>query len=109
MSRGVRDVSGYEHFEERLRAAHAEILAQRPDERPPQFEMKRNEAGQTAFVDPDDVRGTLRQGFEMTRSLEAPFARAPCSRKPERSRRRMRRAASRRYLRPAATSDQQPG
>lgn len=76
MSRGVRDVSVYEHFEERLRAAHAEILAQRPDKRPGEFKRERNKAGQTTFVDPDDVRGTLRQGFEITRSLEAPFARA---------------------------------
>lgn len=76
MSRGVRDIGNYEIFEERLRAAHAEILAQRPDKRPGEFKMERNEAGQTTFVGPDDVRGTLRHGFEMTRSLEAPFARA---------------------------------
>lgn len=76
MSRGVRDLSDYDTFEARLRAAHAEILTQRPDKRPGEFKMARNEAGQTTFVDPDDVRGTLRHGFEMTRSLEAPFARA---------------------------------
>jgi Fic family protein len=76
MSRGVRDLSGYETFEERLRAAHAELLAQRPEKHPGEFKRERNAVGQTTFVDPDDVRGTLRHGFEITRSLEAPFARA---------------------------------
>jgi fido (protein-threonine AMPylation protein) len=33
-------------------------------------------AGETTFVVPELVRGTLRQGFELARSLEAPFARA---------------------------------
>ncbi|HSX63356.1 MAG TPA: Fic family protein, partial [Pseudoxanthomonas sp.] len=35
-----------------------------------------NRAGQTVFVDPNQVEGTLRQGFDFYRSLETPFARA---------------------------------
>jgi hypothetical protein len=59
-----------------LAAAHAEILAARPDKRPGQFKEEANRAGQTTFVAPDLARGTLRQGIAMARGLEAPFARA---------------------------------
>lgn len=76
MSRGVRDIDDVQEFVERLTAAHAEILRARPDKRPGQFKEEENQAGQTMFVSPELVRGTLRHGITMARSLEAPFARA---------------------------------
>jgi hypothetical protein len=76
MSRGVRDIHDVEEFFDRLTAAHAEILGARPDKRPGQFKEEGNQAGQTTFVSPELVRGTLRHGITMARSLEAPFARA---------------------------------
>lgn len=76
MSRGVRDIDAVEEFFERLTAAHAGILGARPDKRPGRFKQEANQAGQTTFVSPELVRGTLRQGITMARSLEAPFARA---------------------------------
>ncbi len=41
-----------------------------------QFKEDRNEAGGYLFVEPSLVNGTLRQGFELTRTLTSAFARA---------------------------------
>ena len=76
MSIGVRDVASEDEFLDRLTAAHSETMAARPDKRPGLFKEEPNRAGQTTFVAPELVRGTLRQGIAMTRGLEAPFARA---------------------------------
>ncbi|MBF0093995.1 MAG: Fic family protein [Alphaproteobacteria bacterium] len=59
-----------------LKARHATILASRPDKRPGEFKQAGNRAGATVFVAPDLVTGTLEQGFDIGRSLEAPFQRA---------------------------------
>lgn len=59
-----------------LRHRHALVMEGRPDKRPGQFKERANFAGQTRFVDPDLVTGTLQMGFELYRSLEHPFARA---------------------------------
>lgn len=40
------------------------------------FKEKPNRAGSTHFVAPELVRGTLRQGFDLARSLDEGFARA---------------------------------
>ena len=76
MSRGIRDLLSVEEFFDRLSAAHAEILTARSDKRPGRFKAVANQAGATTFVDPELVRGTLRLGVTMARSLETPFARA---------------------------------
>lgn len=59
-----------------LRRRHATLMAARLDKGPGVFKHEANRAGQTVFVDPDQVEGTLRQGFDFYRSLETPFARA---------------------------------
>lgn len=51
-------------------------MSARPEDRPGQFKEKPNRAGSTHFVAPDLVRGTLRQGFDLSRSLTDGFARA---------------------------------
>jgi hypothetical protein len=76
MGRGIRDYPDFDGFLGALRAAHANILSARPDKRPGEFKAVANMAGETTFVAPELVRGSLRQGFELARSLEAPFARA---------------------------------
>ncbi|WP_225308892.1 Fic family protein [Hypericibacter adhaerens] len=63
-------------FTQLLSARHAAIMAGRPDTRPGEFKRLGNRAGATVFVAPDLVRGTLAQGFDLCRSLEAPFHRA---------------------------------
>lgn len=59
-----------------LRRRHATLMGARPEKGPGQFKREVNRAGQTVFVDPDHVEGTLRQGFDLYRSLETAFARA---------------------------------
>ena len=59
-----------------LQARHRRIMSGRPETRPGDFKVADNRAGQTVFVAPDLVRGTLEQGFGLYRSLETPFHRA---------------------------------
>lgn len=59
-----------------LKRRHAVIMEGRPDKRPGQFKHAGNRAGETVFVAPDLVVGTLQHGFEVCRSLETPFQRA---------------------------------
>jgi len=66
----------YDEFLDLLTRRHTIILEGRPDKRPGRFKEKPNMAGMTRFVEPELVRGTLRQGFEFYRGLEQPFARA---------------------------------
>lgn len=59
-----------------LRKRHATILAGRPDKRPGEFKERINQAGSSVFVAPELVAGTLKQGYEMYRSLTSPIGRA---------------------------------
>ncbi len=47
-----------------LRAEHAQMLASRPEIAPGEFKTQPNQAGNTSFVAPTLVEGTLRQGYE---------------------------------------------
>lgn len=59
-----------------LRRRHARMLSERPEVQPGEFKETPNRAGETVFVAPDLVIGTLQRGFEMLRALTDPFARA---------------------------------
>jgi len=59
-----------------LKNRHATLMGGRPDKSPGLFKQASNRAGQTVFVAPDDVEGTLARGFELAASLEAPLSRA---------------------------------
>ena len=61
---------------ELLRSRHATLLSARPEKRPGEFKEKPNRAGNTVFVEPTLVRGTLIKGFEIYRALEDALARA---------------------------------
>lgn len=71
-----RIASTPDEFMDLLRERHRMIMAARPDAAPGQFKTRDNRAGETHFVSYDRVRGTLRKGFEMSRALHHPFARA---------------------------------
>ena len=73
MSRTPGDFAGLAHL---LRERHREIMAGQPEMLPGEFTVAPNRAGQTLFVAPDLVPGTLEQGFSLYRSLESPFNRA---------------------------------
>ncbi len=49
---------------ELLQKRHAYIMQERPDKRPGNFKEKRNKVGNTYFVLPEEVIGTLSHGFE---------------------------------------------
>jgi Fic family protein len=51
-------------------------MEQRPAKSPGQFKSMANCAGQTVFVVPDLVEGTLAEGLSLCHSMETPFQRA---------------------------------
>lgn len=63
-------------FIARLRTAHATVMSGRSENTPGRFKDRVNRAGNSVFVHPDMVTGTLLQGFAIARSLERAFARA---------------------------------
>jgi Fic family protein len=73
MKRVPRD---FESFISLLKERYASFMEFRPDKRPGEFKSKANGAGNTFFVAPDLVVGTLAKGFEIYRGIEAPFHRA---------------------------------
>jgi Fic family protein len=61
---------------ELLKQRHEIILAERPDKRPGQFKIKTNKAGDSVFVLPENVEGTLSHAFKFYRSLPRGLHRA---------------------------------
>jgi hypothetical protein len=59
-----------------LRSTHARVLAARSEMAPGEYKTRANRAGQTEFVAPALVRGTLGQGMERYRTLPSGFQRA---------------------------------
>jgi Fic family protein len=59
-----------------LRRRYTAIMEARADKRPGAFKTQVNRAGQTVFVAPELVEGTLRHGWQILRSLTEPFHRA---------------------------------
>ncbi len=56
-------------LEDYLRAAHRRIMGGRPGAVPGEYKERANRAGLTFFVHPDEVRGTLREGFTLLATL----------------------------------------
>jgi fido (protein-threonine AMPylation protein) len=71
-----RAPSSADELESLLRTFHRRIMAGRPEERPGHFKTVPNRAGNTQFVAPSRVRGTLRRGFERYGALRPGFSRA---------------------------------
>jgi hypothetical protein len=64
------------HFIEIMQYRHAVILSARFFKNPGQFKHKNNFAGNTSFVNFNEVKGTLKKGFEYYLALRHPFAKA---------------------------------
>ncbi len=71
----VRLPDDFADFERTLRARHGLLMRERPDVKPGVFKTEVNTAGNTMFVAPDKILGTLRHGFELLQGLREPFAR----------------------------------
>lgn len=65
-----------EELIELLKSRHATLLAGRPERQPGRFKEEINRAGETVFVAPELVVGTLVKGFEPYRALDDPLGRA---------------------------------
>jgi hypothetical protein len=59
-----------------LRREHGQMLASRPEVNPGEFKTRPNQAGNTSFVAPQLVEGTLRQGYERIKVAPPGFPRA---------------------------------
>jgi hypothetical protein len=62
-------------FIDEIQERHRRLMDARPSVKPGAFKTKSNQAGDTTFVDPSLVRGTLREGIMLLRSLSDPFSR----------------------------------
>jgi hypothetical protein len=65
-----------DEFLQLLRSRHATIMGGRPDKRPGFFKEAANRAGDSVFVLPGLVAGTLQAGWERVRELDTAFERA---------------------------------
>jgi hypothetical protein len=65
-----------DEFEQLLRGRHARVMSLRPEKHPGEYKSRANRAGNTNFVEPELVRGTLRVGFEIGSRVSGPFQRA---------------------------------
>jgi hypothetical protein len=65
-----------EEFVQLLRSRHATVMGGRPDKRPGLFKEAANRAGDSLFVLPGLVAGTLRAGWEGLAGLDTAFERA---------------------------------
>lgn len=68
--------SDFEDFLTLLRRRHTALMKARPNKNPGAFKTKINRAGNTVFVAPDLVTGTLEKGFAFLQGLAEPFQRA---------------------------------
>ena len=59
-----------------LKSRHSVLLAQRPNKHPGLFKVRANKAGSTQFVTPENLQGTLVQGFEIYSELPKGIRRA---------------------------------
>ena len=68
--------SDFTGFRDLLRQRHATVMEARDEKAPGVFKDRVNRAGNTVFVTPDLVEGTLERGFAFLQALDDPFQRA---------------------------------
>ncbi len=66
----------FDEFKIEIQTRHQRLMESRPDIQPGKFKTVANRAGDTSFVTPDLLQGTLKEGHAMMRSIEDPFRRA---------------------------------
>jgi hypothetical protein len=75
MVQGMQMAADYRQFEDEIREQNRILLDGRPEKDPGNFKTEPNSAGNTQFVLPDLVVGTLKEGYETLGSLKHPLAR----------------------------------
>lgn len=66
----------YSELEALIKERHFTLMKNRSEVRPGKFKDKPNRAGDTQFVNPENIQGTLEQGFQRYLNLPPGFARA---------------------------------
>ncbi len=66
----------FDDFIEIICGRHARMMARRAEAMPGEFKSETNRAGDTVFVHPEYLRGTLHQGWDLSRDVEAGLPRA---------------------------------
>jgi hypothetical protein len=72
---GAAKLGTFDEFVDEIRERNRLLLDARPEKSPGVFKEDPNRAGNTVFVMPKLVRGTLREGFEMWGGIKQPLAR----------------------------------
>ncbi len=65
----------FSEFTESLRLINKTVISTRFDKFPGEFKKRENRAGNTVFVHPDYVEGTLKSAFEISGTISHPIAR----------------------------------
>lgn len=76
MGVSVAEFEGVEDFEHILTRRHHTIMRARAEAHPGEFKAVSNQAGNTLFVAPELIRGTLAEGLRIFKTLRTPFQRA---------------------------------
>lgn len=66
----------FDDFIDVLQRRHTVLMDGRQDKHPGQFKTLQNQAGATVFVHPRNVIGTLKQGFDIYKTIDTAFGRA---------------------------------
>jgi hypothetical protein len=66
----------FDQFVALLKSRHFSVMEARPEKLPGEFKDEPNRAGNTHFVSPERVLGTLLKGFEMSQALQEGIERA---------------------------------
>lgn len=72
----AKEIPTIDSFLTVLQQRHRILMRARPSKLPGQFKINANRAGNTYFVLPGEVAGTLERGFELLSGLTSPAARA---------------------------------
>ncbi|MCC8978559.1 Fic family protein [Bradyrhizobium acaciae] len=75
MSKGMSMADSFAAFVDEIKERNRILMDARPEKDPGSFKKEPNYAGNTEFVAPNLVEGTLKEGFEMLRSISNPLAR----------------------------------
>lgn len=68
-----KEYGSSDDFLKDLQYINKTIIPLRGDKNPGHWKEKPNRAGNTIFVNPSDVKGTLRKGFDIAQRIEDPF------------------------------------
>lgn len=72
----MRTPQNFNEFIDLLQERHLVLLEGRPDKNPGKFKTRANRAGNTSFVEPNLVKGTLKKALELYFALQHPLAKA---------------------------------